>query len=268
MNNCTIFISSSDNYSDIWDVFFDMFLRFWPEYKGEIVLNTQEKDYHHEGLNIHCTKVGRKRAFGETFLEGLKHVRTPNVLLFMIDYMFMGKVNDKAVEEYYEIFLKEDLDTLCLWNQPFKNTAQTSDPRLVRALPPADKILFGFQAAFWKKSVLKEMVLPHENPWMAEWFGSARAAKMKIRLYCLGKDTERPIPYDARGCLHQGKWLDNAVEFLEKYGYKIDFAKRGYYKDNEVYKSFRFRIRLKYMIISTGLKGSYLDLFKRRPIHK
>lgn len=44
MSSFSIFVSSSDNYSDIWDVFFDMFKKMWPEYNGQIYLQTQEKD--------------------------------------------------------------------------------------------------------------------------------------------------------------------------------------------------------------------------------
>ena len=71
MSSFSIFVSSSDNYSDIWDVFFDMFKKMWPEYNGQIYLQTQEKEYQHEGLNIICTKVGKLKGFGETLRAGL-----------------------------------------------------------------------------------------------------------------------------------------------------------------------------------------------------
>ena len=69
-----------------------------------------------------------------------------------------------------------------------------------------------------------------------------------------------PIIYDARGCLHRGKWLDNAVDFLQKEHYYIDFSKRGYY-DNDYQKS---HWAVSWMIKRDGLKGSYWDLLLRK----
>ena len=266
-NNYTVFVSSSDNYSDIWDVFFDMFYHFWPDFQGKIVLNTQEKTYHHKHLKIICTQVGKRKYFGETFLAGLEKVKTNNVLLMMIDYMFMGGVNVKTLDKLYNFFISENLDSLCLFPQSFINSRTTSNPQVNIALPPGGKILFGFQIAFWKRQVLNEMVLPHENPWMAEWFGCERAAKMKIRLGFLREKEFMPIPYDARGCLHQGKWLANAITQLKGMDYNVDFSRRGKYEDTQEYTTIRFRIKLKYWIWSTGLKGSYWDLLWRKPIH-
>ena len=82
MNDFSIFVSSSDNYSDIWDLFFDMFQKFWPEFQGKIYLQTETKDYRHDGLNIVCTKVGKHRFFGETLRAGLAKVKEDNILLF------------------------------------------------------------------------------------------------------------------------------------------------------------------------------------------
>lgn len=261
MINYTIFISSSDKYSDIWPLFFDMFQKFWPEYNGEIVLNTEALDYSHKGLDIRCTKVGYLGAFGKVFHAGLNKIETDNVLLIMIDYIFMEKVNHNKIEEYFECFINDNLDSLCLEYQGYPNTKPTQHDELVYVLPPAPHIMFSYQIAFWKKAVLYEMALPHENPWMSEWFGAQRAEKMKIKLVCPKTTNLNPIFYDLRGCLHQGKWLGNAVSFLKRLDYSIDFEERGYYVDG--YNSIYFRVKLKWMIWSTGLKGSYWDLFKR-----
>lgn len=269
MGNFTIFVSSSDNYSDIWPLFFDFFQNFWPEYKGKIYLNTQEKEYSHEGLNIICTKVGKKKYFGETFRAGLKQVDGEDILLIMIDYLFMGQVNHEKVLDYYKLFKKHDLDSLCLFPQKFPHYKCLGNADILLAKPPFPlSILFGYQIAFWGKSVLFEMALPHENPWMSEWYGSQRAEKMCIRMGYLAHQWNMPIPYDARGCLHQGLWLDNAIKFMQENNYtKFDFNKRGYYDNYKVYESFLYRIKIKWVIYKTGLKGSYWDLLKRKSIH-
>mgnify|MGYP007101838325 CR=1 FL=1 len=267
MNTFSVFVSSSDSYSDLWDVFFDMFQRFWPEYKGKIYLQTEEKEYQHEGLNIICTKVGKRKCFGETFRAGLDSIEENNILLFMIDYLIMGKVDAEKIDEFYEHFICQQLDSLCLYPQCFPHYHSSSHHELLVAEAPAGKIMFGYQIAFWKKNVLYEMALPHENPWMSEWYGSMRAEKMGIILEFIRQKSAMPIPYDVRGCLHQGKWLENAVHFLKAQDYDIDFNKRGFYNDDQGYRSLKYRFHIKWVIWNTGLKGSYIDLLKRKPIH-
>lgn len=72
-----------------------MFKKMWPEYNGQIYLQTQEKDYQHEGLNIVCTKVGKIQGFGETLRAGLDKIKDDNFLFIMIDYLFMSKVDNQ-----------------------------------------------------------------------------------------------------------------------------------------------------------------------------
>lgn len=266
----SIFVSSSDSYSDLWPVFFELFQRMWPEYSGIIYLQTQEKAYSYPGLNIVCTNVGRIKDFGATLLAGLNKVEEGNILFFMIDYIFMGRVNNQKVQEYFDYFKRAGLDTLVLYPQPFQTTKPSSHRDLQVAVPPCNRRMFGFQTAFWRLSVLKDLILPHENPWMCEWYGSERAALMNIReeslKACLSMEA-MPIPYDVRGCLHQGKWLDNAIEWIKIQGITVDFNNRGIYVDNKGYNSFSYKFKIKWIIWTTGLKGSWKDLTKRKPIH-
>ena len=265
MKDCPIFITSADSYSDLWPVFFDMFKKYWPDYSGVIYLNTEEKTYSKDGLNIICTQVGKNKSFGITFRKGLDLVDSDNVLFLMIDFLFMGSVNGNKIQEYFAYFIDNKLDSLCLVNQKYPNTTDTEHPELLMVNPPAPYIMFSYQIAFWKKAVLYQMALPHEDPWMSEWYGTLRAEKMQIRLACIADDKYNPIPYNGAGCLHKGKWLDDAIEHLNSLNYKIDFDRRGYFK--ELPSTLESRIKFKWRIVRNGLMGSYIDLLRRRKIH-
>ena len=241
-----------------------MFKKYWPEYEGTIYLQTQERQYTYPGLNIICTKVGKLKEFGRTLRAGLDQIPTENILLIMIDYIFMGKVDNDRINACYHYFCEQQLDSCCLVWQSYPNVKEMSDHDYLLVTPPAPYIMFSYQIAFWKKSILKEMALPHENPWMSEWYGTLRAEKMHIRLACL-REGILPIPYDLTGCIHKGKWLQNAIDFLDENHYVFDFEKRGCYQDLPT--TFFQRIRLKMMIYSAGLKGSWIDLWKRKRIN-
>ncbi len=265
MKNFTIFVSSSDAYSDLWPIFFDLFKKYWPEYKGKIFLNTEDKIYTHPDFNIISTQVGKQKSFGITFRKGLDLIPNDNVLLIMIDYIFMGKVNSTKIDEYFDFFIKKKLDTLCLAHQGYPNTLQTNNKELVMVHAPAPYIMFSYQIAFWRKTMLYEMALPHENPWTSEWFGTKRAEKMKIKLASISDQKYNPIPYNLAGCLHKGKWLDDAIDHLKSIDYSVNFTIRGYYHEPE--RTFNNRAKIKWMLVKDGLKGSYWDLWNRKKLN-
>ncbi|MDP3913240.1 MAG: hypothetical protein Q8R96_05830 [Bacteroidota bacterium] len=261
MKDYTVFISSSDSYSDLWPMFFDMFQKYWPNFKGKIYLNTEFKIFEHESLNIICTNVGKYNSFGKTFRAGLDKVDSEVVILIMIDYLFMGKVKVEKLYEYLEFFKLNDLDSLCLVHQNYRQMEHSLNEELSFVIPPS-RDMFSFQTAFWKKSMLYKMALPHENPWTSEWYGTQRANKMKIKLACPSDQAYNPIPYDPAGCLHKGKWLDNAITHLKSLNYDIDYNIRGYFAEpNRTIKS---RLKIKWMLVRHGLIGSYWDIRKRK----
>lgn len=93
VNECPIFVSSSDAYSDIWYPFFALFKREWPEYKGRIYLNTQGKRFSFPGLDIVCTNVPNGMRFGKTF----KAVAVKIVALFPLGgWSFGGKMHKEV----------------------------------------------------------------------------------------------------------------------------------------------------------------------------
>lgn len=257
-----IFLSSADSYSDIWDLFFTMFKKYWPEYDGIIYLNTQEKEIKVDGLKIVCTKLGNLGSFGKEMRKCLDLIKSDYVMLMLIDFIFMDKVNDEKIKEYFEYFKNNNLDTLNFQYYPSKNQIQLGNSDFIQVEPPAPHVFFNYQIAFWKKTVLYEMVLPHENPWTSEWFGTQRAEKMNIKQALVKNNIGSPINYHPSGCLARGSWHPVAVSFLRKNEISVDFSKRGIANLNEP-QTLQKRYTIKKTIITDGLKGSYWDLFRR-----
>ncbi|MHB9141308.1 MAG: hypothetical protein ACYC25_05495 [Paludibacter sp.] len=261
-----IFLSSADSYSDIWDLFFLLFKKNWPEYNGIIYLNTQEKTIEVEGLNIVCTRLGHIGSFGKEMRACLEMIESDSVMLMLIDFIFMGKVNDQKIREYFIFFKEQDLDTLNFKYFNSINQKGSENPDLLYVSPPAPHVFFNYQIAFWKKNILKEMALPNENPWTSEWYGTKRAEKMNLKMAIVKGEVGSPINYHPSGCLAKGKWHPVSVDFLLKESIFVDFETRGFYNVEAPY-TYKKRLQIKIMIVKAGLSGSYLDLLKRKSIH-
>jgi hypothetical protein len=227
MDNLTLFISSSDAYQDCWTPFFTLLRRHWPDCDLPIVLNTEDRSLTFDGLDIRCTKTGRQKHFGETFQKGLEAIETDNVLLLMIDYFLMSPVDTGALCNAYRAFIEENLD--CLYLVELRSIRETAplreNCRFVTA-PGPDR--FSFQAGIWKKRILKEYVLSHETPWLAEQFGSRRFAYRNDRIAYVLENVE-PFKYLHTGVIHKGGWVPEAVTALEDLGIKLDWSRRGLY---------------------------------------
>ena len=233
VNHCTVFVSSSDAYADLWPAFFTIFKREWPTFSGRIYLNTEQKTFKCEGLDIVCTRVGRQRHFGETLHAGLDCVHGGNtILFFMIDYFFEGKVDVEKLNLLYRRFNEDGVDVLYLLTQKPKASKPIEGlPDCVHAIPPFNSICFSFQAAFWNKVTLRNLVANWENPWNAEFYSFLRMRFLcphpKIWLY---QSYPLPIPYDGCGVLHGGgRWLESALEKIDLQGIELDFDKREVY---------------------------------------
>ncbi len=230
-NGCgfAVFVSSSDAYADIWDVFFDHFVKFWPGYRGPVYLNTESATYRREGLEVVCTGVGRHRHFGAALHAGLDRVPHEAVLLLMIDYVFMAPVDEAKLARCYRAFREEALDTCCLCPQAYRRMSASRQAGLF-SVRPLSNHMFSFQAGFWRKEVLRRMVAPHETPWTAEFYGTWRANLLPLRMSVTDAATA-PIRYLPEGALRTGRWVRPMVDFLEAEGAAVDFARRGLFRE-------------------------------------
>lgn len=225
-----VFYHTCDKYSDLWEHFCYFFKKYWPDYTGKIYINSEEKDFDYPGLNIVNLKVG-VRGFSDREIAGLRLVEEENILLMMDDLFLMGKVDTKAVMEYYKYFCEADLDSLVFRKFPsYIATVPTMMRKAEVVIPPSTDMLSS-QLAFWKKETFMSLLNPDDGPWEMEWFGSYRANLSHLKLVCT---SENVIPSLPEGGLHIGKWVPEMVEFLaaEKYD-AIDCSVRGYFKGGE-----------------------------------
>lgn len=231
VNDCPIFVSSSDAYADIWPAFFQILKREWPDYKGVVYLNTELKTFSCEGLNIVCTQVGKQAHFGETFRAGLSKVGGEVFLFFMIDYFIEQKVDVDALNKCYCAFLKQGPSALFLCDQNFPKVEPVAGvDGCYRVLPPGLLRLrrancwFSFQTAFWRKTDMLRLVGKWEDPWHAEFYGFLRSAVIRPEVWYMPKS---PIAYDKSGVLHnRGRWLRSALDKVDLKGVDIDFSTR------------------------------------------
>lgn len=237
----SILVNSCDSYEDCWHPFFSLFAKYWPNYKGQIVLNTERKNWPFPGLNIKCAKVQldtseRKLSWSECLLRALDHIDTPLVLYLQEDYFLERPVNSTLIDEFAELMVRDNsikhIGLTHFGSQgPFE---QTPDERLWK-IGKRSAYRVSTQAALWQVETLRSYLRPEENAWMFEIFGTRRARHRTETFLTVNRDLYNPkatpiIQYMHTGII-KGKWHPKIPALFEPHGIKADFEKRGFYKE-------------------------------------
>lgn len=246
MNNklFTIIVNSSDGFEDCWNPFFTLFKKYWPNNQSPVFLNTEFKNYVHSGLNIKSTKVhrgvtDRKLTWSECLIKALQQVETPLVIYLQEDYFLESKVNQNKIEELVDKMINE-VEIKYIGLTKFGNYPPFYDYFLdenLKIVSKNSKYRVSTQAAIWRTDSLLSYLETDENGWEFEIFGTRRAKKKNELFLTLSPNylnQNKVFDYQLTGII-KGKWLKTIPALFEKEKIQIDFSKRGFYKELNVF---------------------------------
>ena len=238
----TVFINTSDNFSDCWDPFFKLFKIFWPNCPYSIVLNTEKKDYAYPGVDITCLKVSAneqgKLGWSECLIRALDKIQTPYILYIQEDYFLEAPVKDHVIKELLIEMKSGKAEVIQLQQASQLRKKQNSDRDLIVEVSQKAKWRLSLQAAIWEKSTLRSQIRIHEDPWQFESYGALRSRRMKERIYSVNGELfngleNEVFPYKVTGIIG-GKWVGEIVDPLfKKHNINVDFSIRGFYKKGQ-----------------------------------
>lgn len=230
----TVLVSSCDAYEDLWNPFFSIIKKEWPEVVDyPIVLNTESKAYTHDGLNIKCYqlyKPGTKVHWGKRLIDTLNRVEDDYVLFLLDDFFLTDRVNYAEIVRCYE-YMRQDKNIAVFYFVPSSDPNQKRSDKYLgyakRSQNGAWKL--NTQAALWRKDKLISYIRPHESAWEWEVYGSQRSSRYLEDFYAVCSRENRAFQYrdDWGGAIHRGRWTPYAIDLLKKNGFAIDVSIRG-----------------------------------------
>ncbi len=239
----SVFVNSTDHYSDTWEPFFTLFKKFWPEYQGKIYLNTEEKVFEFPGLDIVSTQVARfkskdKLTWGQCLLYGFNQVETDLVFYTHEDYFLKAPVQHDKILEWVTLMQAHQITYLNISDQGNRGPFHPSDLHHdLWAVDQKDQYRISTQASLWDIQKMRRYVRKHENPWHFEFYGNIRARRRRDRFYAVNRDqynhhSNDVWPYDPTGIV-AGKWVKEIVyDLFKENNIQIDFEQRGFYDPN------------------------------------
>lgn len=234
----TVLVNSCDSYADLWEPFFTLLHRYWPEVTCEIVLNTESRDFFFKGLNLRIAHCNSKD-YGTRMLYALSTVRTEYTLLLLDDFFLREPVRQNCFEQIIQWM---DADK----NIGYFNTDVTEaifDYEVgkypgYRRLPRGNRYTLNMQAAIWRTKVLKRYWRKGISPWDWEERCNVRTGnELKYKFYCALTPRDAFMEYGHKkggwGVYH-GKWYEeDVVPLFEKEKIEVDFSLRGFLREED-----------------------------------
>lgn len=264
----SILINTTDSFEDCWIPFFTLFKKFWPDFKGEIYLNTETKEFNFPGLNIISVKnnsdfPNKKITWSECLIRALKTINSEIILYMQEDYFLKDNVKDDIVERYVKM-MEEHSDIHCI-HLTDQSVLAEKNPSIYEGLYPAtlkQRYRISCQAALWRKEVLLSHLRTYENAWQFEEFGSKRSAIFKHNFFVVDHNWVKLnrfeiIPYVFTGIV-QGRWYEEVIQLFKSQNIEVNYSNRGFVKDAKKRPFFKKIIR-KTIQLPTVIK-SYTDL--------
>ncbi len=240
MNNLTILVNTCDKYESVWEPFFRLLLKQWPECKDCIfVLNSETKVYNCDFLNVRTVCSGTKLTWSARLKNVLKQIDTEYVLYFLEDFFLLQRVNNDAFMEALDyIKSNHDIGYIGLKYSPEHIFKEGSEVDLSQHFLNKDDIVtinrVNSMTALWRKDWLLTLLRSHETPWEFEIYGSVRSRRTNMKVLKINNINDVCAPIFDYGVdvkygygITRGKWLPKNVELFKQHGIEVDFDLLG-----------------------------------------
>lgn len=225
--NVAVVIASCDLYSDVWDAFFTLFFRYWPDCPWPVFLIANRLRY--EDPRVQTIQIQADRHWAGNMRIALDGIHADNILYLQEDYLFKSAVNTARLRELAIYMKANDIGCIRLYDcpKPDKPWPERMDLGLIGQHAPYRVSL---QAAFWNRDVLYNLLIDGENGWEMEREGSLRSQTitkpfLSIKRSSPPSNQALPIPYFCTAVVNK-RWLRGAATLCAHEGIAIDTAKR------------------------------------------
>jgi hypothetical protein len=235
----SLLVSSCDAYSDLWEPFFTLFWRYWPDCPFPVFLESNFKDFDHP--RVTTLKLGADTRWGAMTRRALGLVPGEQVLLFLDDYLLVGPVSTASVRECTRLFRQLDGNYMRLRPNPPPDRA-IPGLTLVGEISRQQEYRTSLEVALWKKSTLMELARVEYSPWDMEDQGT-RCSRQYDGFYSVTRET---IP--RHNGVERGVWLRYNLPILRQAGIVLDGSRPVMSRREHVRLVLKSRVRLPYRV--------------------
>ena len=251
-NSCAILIVSCDSYRDLWGPCITLLQRFWIDcpYKVYLLSNQIAADF--KGITPITT--GKDISWSDNVLYALDQIPETYVFLYIEDLLLKSPAKSSTITTLIQRLMDEGGNYLRL------NPTPAADKPLddtIGTISQGTVYRSSVVMSVWKKSTLKDLLIPGENAWEFEEKGTERTDKYS-QFYA---STTELMP--VCNTIIKGVWETNAFHTITSLGISPDLSSRRVMNGKEqlLWKLKTLRSTI-FHLLPSGMRRSVKALLK------
>lgn len=225
----SIIVLSCDDYSDLWDDFFNFKERFWPDCPYPTYLVNDTKQYNRKGVTV--LNAGEGVMWSTRVRKALERIDTPYVCPILDDHYIIRTVNTRHFEELVSFAETNNVSYLAFERRAFiqpEKEWQYMAPELV-IIPKHLKYGINTSGAIWNKIDYMKLIGTEDySPWKFEYNMCELAKTEKGLPGVLLFDAGLTLNLCEKEIVRQGVFIPDAVKYVKEVtGVEINTSGRG-----------------------------------------
>jgi hypothetical protein len=212
-----VLVASCDAYSDLWESFFKLFWRFWPDCPFNVYLLSNKRGF--SDKRVKNLLVGDDISWSDNLRKGIKDLKEEYVLLHLDDLFLRAPVETERVIQVFQ-WIAAHCPNYVKMNRQSKKFPEPENELLAR-LAKGDAYRLTTAMSVWRKQTLLDLLRKGESAWDFEIDGTVRSDRYDD-FYSARKDCFLLINTVVRG-----KWQPFAIRKLRELGVPPDYTKRS-----------------------------------------
>ena len=232
-----ILVLSCDKYSSLWKPFFRQFHKYWPDCPYKIYLGSESLVYY-EDKKIRTLKSNKLQDWSTRLLAILNQIKEEYIFIWLDDIFLIDNVDTKLFQDCIDFIAQSKGNHIHFGpNLPPDGICSNKQFGYFEKGAPYRVSTVGF----WDRNHLKQILLPGENPWQFEIFGSYRSS------YSEGYYNVRRNLFPFIQLIERGKIFLEAYEYCQRHQIELDL--RDWKIHSKLHKIRSDFIRLVFRII-------------------
>ena len=245
-NQTSLIVLSCDRFKELWMPFLETFDENWPDCPFDKYFITNKLKFETKSF-VNINTITDKSWSDNLILIIEQYMsKYDYILLLLDDFFIINKVNTKGLLDCINLFQEKKGNYITLISEPPPNKYYNEKFGIITSNRPYRTTA---TFALWSKDILRELLVPGENAWQFEIYGSRRS-KAHNGFYSVNKDYFVWV-----NAIIKGYWVPPVLKKLRKFGYHITPTNLPVMKYSTLiaYNTYRFIRKNIYVILPDRL---------------
>lgn len=231
----SILVVGFDGYTDVWDHFFNLIEKYWPERPKTYLATSELKPTY---KNVTALPAGPNTEWSRRAYNALQQIDTSYVILMLEDFFISDYVNNSTLADCIDSIKANGIKYYQIQSPNYKRDRKIGSPfggnDNIRIIPKDKQYALNLQTVIWDREYLMSVIgTENYNAWLFEM--------NNIQKEDMNEDQMRYL-IDTRNILNithaivQSKYLRGAIKHMSKIGYNIDTNVRPSFSILEQFK--------------------------------